>query len=85
MFGMSDPWDMRKNALFCFLKFSFLHFLLRFLDLCPYIALVNFWLQATGHSFSSRNVIFRLREPCTIRNEIEDLDGERGHFSIELN
>ena len=28
-----------------------------------------FWVQATGHSFSLRNVIFRLRWPCTIRNQ----------------
>ena len=34
----------------------------------PYITLVNVWFQATGHNFSPRNVIFGLREPCTIRN-----------------
>ena len=34
----------------------------------PYITLVFFWFQDTGHSFSPRNVIFGLREPCTIRN-----------------
>ena len=33
-----------------------------------YITLVNICFQATGHSFSPRNVIFGLREPCTIKN-----------------
>ena len=31
------------------------------------ITLVNFWFQATGHSFSPRDVIFVLRGPFTIR------------------
>ena len=30
------------------------------------ITLVNYWFQATGHSFPPRNVIFGLREHCTI-------------------
>ena len=30
----------------------------------PYIILVNFSFQATGHSLSSRIMIFGLREPC---------------------
>ena len=34
----------------------------------PYITLVNLCFQATGHSFSCKNVIFGLREPCTIGN-----------------
>ena len=34
----------------------------------PYITLVIFLFQATGHSFSCRNMIFGLREPCTIGN-----------------
>ena len=34
----------------------------------PHITLVNFGFHATGVSFSPRNVIFGLREPCTIRN-----------------
>ena len=34
----------------------------------PYITLVNFWFQASGHSFSPRIVIFGLSEPCTIEN-----------------
>ena len=33
----------------------------------PYITLVNFWFQATGHTFSPRYVIFGLRGPFTIR------------------
>ena len=33
------------------------------------IILVNYLFQATGHSFSHRNVIFGLREPCTIKIE----------------
>ena len=39
-----------------------------FLDFFPYtsITLVIFWFQATGHRFSPRNVMFGLREPCTI-------------------
>ena len=39
-----------------------------FFDFFPYMTPVFFLFQATGHSFSSRNVIFGLREPCTIRN-----------------
>ena len=49
-------------------KFSYLRFLWAFFDFCPYITFVNFLFQATGHSFSPRNVIFGLREPCTKRN-----------------
>ena len=34
----------------------------------PYITLVIFCFQATGHNFSPRDMIFGLREPCTIGN-----------------
>ena len=34
----------------------------------PYIALVNFGFQETGHSLSPKNVTVWLREPCTIIN-----------------
>ena len=37
-------------------------------DFFPYITLVFFLFQGTGHNFSPRNVIFGLREPCTIEN-----------------
>ena len=36
--------------------------------LSPYITLVILCFLATDHSFSSRNMIFGLREPCTIGN-----------------
>ena len=34
-FGSSENWDMRKKWIFCFLKFSFLRFLLAFFDFFP--------------------------------------------------
>ena len=64
IFGLSDPCDMRKKTLF-FSKFSFLPFLLAFFDVFPYITLVSFGFHATGHRFPPRNMIFRVREPCT--------------------
>ena len=59
-----------KEILFCFvfLNFHFYAFYRHFFIFFPYITLVNFLFQATGHIFSSRNVIFGLRELCTIRN-----------------
>ena len=35
----------------------------------PYVALVKFCFPAAGHSFSSRDVKFELRRPCTNRNQ----------------
>ena len=66
-FQLTDPWDMRKKRIF-FSKFSSLRFLYAFFDFFPFITLVIFWFQSTGHSFSPRDVIFGLREPCTTRN-----------------
>ena len=40
MFGLSDPGDMRKNR-----------HLYSIFRCFPYITLVHFWFQATGHSF----------------------------------
>merc|ERR1711923_179415 len=69
IFGLSDPWDMRKKRIFfVFRNLHFYAFYRHFFDFFPYITLVNFWFQATRHSFSPRNMIFGLREPCTIRN-----------------
>ena len=57
-FGMGRPRN-NNEASKCIRIFS------RFF---PYITLVNFWFQASGHSFSPRIVIFGLSEPCTIEN-----------------
>ena len=65
IFGLSDPWEMRKKRIFLFFE-TFIFTL--FLTFFPYITLVIIFFQATSHSFSPRNVIFGLREPCTIRN-----------------
>ena len=68
IFGSSDPWNMRKKRIFLFFEiFIFTLFIGIFLFF-PYITLVNFCFQATSHSFSCRNMIFWLREPCTIGN-----------------
>ena len=59
---------MRKNAFFLeiFIPTLFIG-IFRFF---PYITLVIFFcFQATGHSFSCRNMIFGLRESCTIGND----------------
>ena len=57
----------RKKSIFFIEIFIFTLFIgiFRFF---PYITLVNFWFQASGHSFSPRIVIFGLSEPCTIEN-----------------
>ena len=52
--GLSDPWDMR---LFCFSEIFIFTLFIGIFRFVPYITLVNFWFQATGHSFSPRNVI----------------------------
>jgi len=68
IFGLNDPWDMRKKRIF--LLFEIFTFTL-FMDIFrffPYITLVIFCFQATGHNFSPRDMIFGLREPCIIRN-----------------
>ena len=66
---LNDPWDMRKKHFFLFFEIFFFTLFIGIFRFFPYITLVKFWFQATGHSFSPRNVIFGLREPCTIRNE----------------
>ena len=54
-----------KKRLFFFSKFSFYALYCHFSFFPPYITLVNFGFQATGHSFSPRNdVISGLRKPC---------------------
>ena len=58
-----------RNAFFCFSKFSFLPFLWAFFDFFPYITLVNFCFQSTGHSFWLRDVIFWLIWPFTNRKK----------------
>ena len=69
IFGLSNHWDMRKKRIsFVFRNFQFYAFYRRFSIFFSYITLVKFWFQGTGHSFSPRNRIFGLREPCTIRN-----------------
>ena len=68
IFGLSDPWDMRKKRIFLFFEIFIFTLFIGIFRFFPYITLVNFWFQATGHSFSPRNVIFGLREPCTIIN-----------------
>ena len=68
IFGLSDPWDMRKeNTFFVFQNVHiytfYMHFSVNYLyntsDTC---------FQATGHRFSPKNLIFGLRESCTIEN-----------------
>ena len=67
IFGLSDPWDMRMSCFFCFSKFSFLRFFRHFSFFSPYITLVIFLFQATGHNFSPRNVMFRaITQICLI-------------------
>ena len=68
IFGLGDPSEMRtKLFLFLFGIFIFTLFISIFCFF-PYITIVNLCFQATGHSFSCRNMIFGLREPCTIGN-----------------
>ena len=56
-----------NTTFLCFFEiFIFLRFSLAFFDIFPYITLINLWFHATRHSFSPRNVIFGLREPCTV-------------------
>ena len=67
IFGLGDPWDIRKKThFFVFRIFHFYAFYRHFFF--PYITLIMFLFQATGHSFSPSNVIFVFREPCTIEN-----------------
>ena len=63
IFGLSDTWDI-----FLFFEIFIFTLFIGIFRFFPYITLVNFWFQAPGHSFSPRNVIFWLREPCTIEN-----------------
>ena len=68
IFGQSDPWDIRKKRTFLFFEIFIFTLFIGIFRFFPYITLVNFWFQATGHSFSPGNMIFGLREPCIIRN-----------------
>ena len=68
IFGLSDPWDMRKKRIFLFFEIFIFTLFIGIFRFFPYITLVIFCFQATGHSFSCRNMIFGLREPCTIGN-----------------
>ena len=68
IFGLSYPWDMRKKRIFLFFKIFIFTLFIGIFRFFPYITLVNFRVQATGHSFSPRNVIFGLRQPWTITN-----------------
>ena len=66
IFGLNDPWDMRKKRIFLFFEIFIFTLFIGIFRFFPYITLVNFWFQATGHRFSPRNLIFGLREPCPI-------------------
>ena len=68
IFGLNDPWDMRKKRIFLFFEIFIFTLFMDIFRFFPYITLVNFCFQATGHNFSPRDMIFGLREPCTIRN-----------------
>ena len=68
IFGLSDPWNIRKKRIFLFFEIFIFTLFIGIFRFFPYIPLVNFLFQATGHSFSPRNVIFGLREPCSIEN-----------------
>ena len=57
-----------KKRIFCFFEIFILTLFIGIFRFFPYITLVNFCFQATGHGFSPRNVMFGLREPCTIIN-----------------
>ena len=57
-----------KNAIFLFFEIFIFTLFIGIFRFFPYITLVNFWFQASGHSFSPRIVIFGLSEPCTIEN-----------------
>ena len=65
-----DEWSSgheKETHFFIFLKFSFLRFLLTFFDLSKYNTSIFYFFQATGNSFSPRDVIIRLRKTFTIR------------------
>jgi len=68
IFGLSDPWNIRKKRFFLFFEIFIFTLSIGLFRFFPYITLVHFLFQATGHIFSPRNVIFGLREPCSIQN-----------------
>ena len=68
IFGLNDPWDMRKKSNFLFFEIFIFTLFIGIFRFLPYITLVNFWFQASGHSFSPRIVMFGLSEPYTIEN-----------------
>ena len=66
--GVSDPWDIRKKRIFLFFEIFIFTLFIGIFRFFPYITLVNFGFHSTGHNFSPRDMIFGLRESCTIRN-----------------
>ena len=68
-----------KGAFFRNFNFYIFIVIFRFFH---YTSLVNFGFQATGHSFSPRNMIFGGREPCTIKNWKLWNVFRKFHFSI---
>ena len=61
IFGLSDPWDMRKKRIFLFFEILIFSLFIGIFRFFPYITLVHFLFQATGQSFSPRGVLFGLR------------------------
>ena len=61
IFGLNNPWDMRKKRIFLFFEIFIFSLFIGIFRFFPYITLVNFWFQASGHSFLPRNLILGLR------------------------
>ena len=53
IFWLSDPWDMRKKRIFLFFEIFIFTLFIGIFRFFPYITLVIFWFQATGHTFST--------------------------------
>ena len=82
IFGSNDPWDMRKKHIFLFFEIFIFTLFIGIFRFFPYITLVNFWFQATGHSFSPRNVIQYLGWEDLIPLENRDLIFVCGRFNV---
>ena len=67
IFVLNDPCDMRKKRIFLFFEIFIFTLFIGIFRFFPYITLVNFGFQTTGHSFSPRAVIFGFIGPFTIR------------------
>ena len=67
IFGLNDPWDMRKKYIFLFFEIYIFTLFIGIFRFFPYITLVNFCVRVTGHSFSPRDVTFGLIGHFTIR------------------